>query len=236
MTAGRKGVQRARMWKYFLDAATQTIEEEGIDQVTIRKIAARAGFTSSTAYNYFKDLSHLKFFAAMRFTKDYTDELPSYMEKGTNTIEKWLYSWECFCKHSFKEPRIYSVIFMDDLGYSPEDLLDDYYKIYESELIGLPLEIKSIIMKHNFSKRSALFIQQAVEEGYLNQEDVDLISDLTLMVWKGMMNTYLNNRSNSSKEEAAKQTIYFLSKNIMRFVTPEYKEKINYVIPDDFSS
>ncbi|WP_221569125.1 TetR/AcrR family transcriptional regulator [Alkalihalobacillus sp. TS-13] len=236
MTGGRKGVQRARMWKYFLDAATQTIEEEGIDHVTIRKIAARAGFTSSTAYNYFKDLSHLKFFAAMRFTKDYIDELPSYMEKGTNTIEKWLYSWECFCKHSFKEPRIYSVIFMDDLGYSPEDLLGDYYKIYESELIGLPQEIKSIIMKHNFSKRSALFIQLAVEEEYLKQEDVELISDLTLMVWKGMMNTYLNNRSNFTKEEAAKQTIYFLSENIMRFVTPEYKDKINYVIPDEFSS
>lgn len=220
MAGGRKGVQRARMWKYFLDAATATIEEEGIDHVTIRKISDRAGFTSSTAYNYFKDLSHLKFFAAMRFTKEYTDELPVYMEKGSNTIEKWLYSWECFCKHSFKEPRIYSVIFKDDLGSSAEDLLDDYYKVYESELINLPEEIRSIIMNNNFSQRSALFIQQAVEEGYMEQADVKLISDLTLMVWKGMIDTYLNNRSNFTREEAVQQTVYIITENILRFVKP----------------
>ena len=35
----RKKVQMNRMWKYFVDATAQIIEEEGVENVTIRKIA-----------------------------------------------------------------------------------------------------------------------------------------------------------------------------------------------------
>src|SRR5699024_12204096 len=96
MNKRRKEVKTVRMWRYLLDAASDLIEEKGLDHITIREIADRAGYTSSTVYNYFRDLSHLKFFAVMRYTNSYFKELPTYMEKGHNTIEKWLYAWECF--------------------------------------------------------------------------------------------------------------------------------------------
>ncbi|MFC4557874.1 hypothetical protein ACFO3D_06575 [Virgibacillus kekensis] len=35
MKLSRKEIQRTRMWGYFLDAATEVIEKEGIDHVTI---------------------------------------------------------------------------------------------------------------------------------------------------------------------------------------------------------
>ncbi|MYL40439.1 TetR/AcrR family transcriptional regulator [Virgibacillus salexigens] len=224
----KKKIQRARMWRYFLDAAAEIIEEEGIDNITIRKIADRAGYTSSTAYNYFKDLSHLVFFAAMRFTTTYIEELPAYMEKGNNTVEKWLYSWECFCKHSFEQPEIYAILFMDNLGAIPEDLLEDYYSIYEDDLIGLPEQIKSIIMEQNFSKRSALYIENAVEEEFIDREDIDYIADVTLMVWKGMMSTFMNHRRNYSKEQAVERTICYVYESVMRTVKPDKRVKINY--------
>ncbi|MDT8862912.1 TetR/AcrR family transcriptional regulator [Alkalihalobacillus sp. MEB130] len=228
MSAGRKDIQRARMWRYFLDAATEVIEEEGTKNVTIRKIAERAGFTSSTAYNYFKDLSHLKFFAAMRFTTDYLNELPSFMDKGTNQIEKWLYSWECFCKHSFEQPEIYSLIFMDNLGTQPQTLLDDYYKIFKEELIGLPEQIKPIIMEHSFAKRSALYIQSAVSEGFIKEENIDLIAEMTLMIWKGMMNTFMNQRREYTKEEAIRRTLYFIEECVMNVIEQDKRGEITF--------
>lgn len=226
----RKGIQRARMWRYFLNAAIEVIEDEGIKHVTIRKIAARAGYTSSTVYNYFKDLSHLKFFAAMRFTSEYLEQLPSYLEKGDNTVDKWLYSWQCFCEHSFAQPTIYSMIFMDNLGSIPEELLDHYYQIYEEDLIGLPEQIQSIITEHSFARRSALYIEQAVEEGFLRKEDVGLISDITLMIWKGMMNTFLNHRRSYTQEEAVAHTLHYVKESVMRFVIPEKRKDINFTL------
>ncbi len=61
MANERKKIQTARMWRYFLDAASELMEEKGLNNIKIREIADRAGYTSSTAYNYFRDLSHLKF-------------------------------------------------------------------------------------------------------------------------------------------------------------------------------
>lgn len=227
MNVNRKEIQRARMWHYFLDAATDVIIEDGIDHVTIRKIADKAGYTSSTAYNYFKDLSHLKFFAAMRFTTDYVNELPQYLEKGNNTVEKWLYSWECFCKHSFEHPKIYSVIFMDNLGSVPEDLFEHYYQIYKNDLLGLPDEIKGIIMEHSFAKRSALYIQSAVDEGFIQEQDVDLIADITLMIWKGMISTVMNKRRNYTKKEAIEKTLYYVYTSVLSVIVPEKRKDIH---------
>ena len=228
MSKERKEIQRARMWKYFLDAATEVIEEEGIEKVTICKIADRAGYTASTAYNYFKDLTHLKFFAAMRFTTEYITELPDYLALGDNTIEKWLYSWECFCKHSFRQPEIYSVIFMEDLGILPQELVREYYEVYQTDIMGLPEEIQSIVMEQDFSKRSALYIQSAVDEGFLNEEDVDFIADLTLMIWKGMMSTYMNRRRSYTEEDVVKRTVQLVKESVMNIVMDRRKDEINY--------
>ncbi|WP_404332275.1 TetR/AcrR family transcriptional regulator [Mesobacillus maritimus] len=228
MSKERKELQRARMFRYFLDAAAEVIEEDGIEHMTIRKIADRAGFTASTAYNYFKDLSHLKFFTAMRFTSAYLKELPSYMELGNNIVEKWLYSWECFCKHSFEQPEIYSVIFMDNLGSSPQKLFDDYYALHTQDLTGVPEELHSILMEYDFSKRSALYIQDAVTEGFIKEENVPLIADITLMVWKGMMNTYMNNRRGYSKDEAISRTLQLVTECVLNVVEPERRKDITF--------
>ncbi|WP_226528784.1 TetR/AcrR family transcriptional regulator [Metabacillus niabensis] len=228
MSKERKELQRTRMWKYFLDAAAEVIEEEGIEHMTIRKIADRAGYTASTAYNYFKDLSHLKFFAAMRFTSDYVKELPHYMDQGENTVEKWLYSWECFCKHSFEQPEIYSVIFMDNLGSSLQSMFDDYYAIHQHELTGLPEDLQSILMEYDFSKRSVLYIQGAVEEGFLKEENVQMIADITLMVWKGMMNTYMNKRRGYTKDEAVKRTLRLVTECVLNVVESDRRAEIMF--------
>ncbi|SFB29176.1 transcriptional regulator, TetR family [Lentibacillus halodurans] len=227
MSTSRKDIQRARMWRYFLDAAVDVIEKEGIRNVTIRKIAGQAGFTSSTAYNYFRDLSHLKFFAAMRFTTDYIEDLPVYMSKGSNTIEKWLYAWKCFCIYSFEQPEIYSVIFMEDLGSTPEDFLDEYYRIYKEDLIGLPEVIKNLVMEHSFAKRSATYIQSAVDEEMLEQKDVDFIADITLMIWKGMINTMMNKRREFTKEEAIEKTLLYVYESVMHVIPLEKQFEIN---------
>ncbi|PKR78156.1 TetR family transcriptional regulator [Halalkalibacillus sediminis] len=226
MSSRRKDIQRERMWRYFIDATVKVIEEEGINNVTIRKVADHAGYTSSTVYNYFKELSHLVFFAAMRFTKDYTDELPQYMEKGNNTVEKWLYSWECFCRETFLKPEIYSAIFVNNLGVIPEDLLDHYYKTYKQDLVDLPRPIQSIVLQHQLAKRSSLYLQSAVDEGLLDQEDIEFLTDTTLLVWKGMLVTYLNQRQNYSVEEVTQKSLEYIHDIVMKSVKAEKREKI----------
>ena len=61
-------------------------------------------------------------------------------------------------------------------------------------------------------KRSALFIQGAVDEGYIKEQDVDYIGQtLPLLIWKGMMNTVINKRRNyTRKKRLRKHFIMFI--------------------------
>lgn len=228
MTKTRKEIQQERMFKYFIDATVKHIEEKGLQNITVREIADKAGYTSSTVYNYFDDLSHLKFFAVMRYTRSYIQELPLYMERGENTIDKWLYAWECFCKHSFKIPEIYSLLFVENLGKVPYEIMDQYYRIFSSDLIDLSKDIRSIITQHSISKRSAMYIQEAIAEEFLAEEEIAYISDTTMLIWTGMLTDMLNLRRDITSEEATEKTMNYIYKTIMMTIEPSKRSEITY--------
>ncbi|WHY01783.1 TetR/AcrR family transcriptional regulator [Neobacillus sp. DY30] len=207
----KKEIQMSRMWTYFVDATAEIIEEEGIDKITIRKVAERAGYNSATIYNYFSELSHLVFFASMKFLKTYTEEVAIYMEKGNTPIEKYLLAWQCFCKHSFKAPQIFHAIFIMDLGEHPEDLLEEYYKLYPNDLINIPEELKPILFERNMDKRGLGLLQAAASEGQIKVENIDGINELTNLIWQGMLSNILNNRTHYNLEEAEKITMNYIN-------------------------
>ncbi|MDN4605866.1 TetR/AcrR family transcriptional regulator [Sporosarcina sp. F6_3S_P_2] len=207
---GNKKIQMSRMWKYFTEATVEIIEEEGIDQVTIRKVADRAGYNSATIYNYFKEVSHLIFFASMKLLKEYTEEVSVYMNKGQTPLEKYILSWECFCKHSFKQPAIFHAIFIMDLGDHPETLIERYYEMYPSDLINIPDELKPILFERNVTKRGKSLLQQAAKEGQINEQLVDSLNEMTILLWQGMLTNILNNRMDYTLEEAEQKTMKYI--------------------------
>ncbi|WP_423799886.1 TetR/AcrR family transcriptional regulator [Neobacillus sp. SAB-20_R2A] len=207
----KKKIQMSRMWQYFVEATAEIIEEEGINKITIRKVADKAGYNSATIYNYFSEISHLTFFAAMKFLKPYTDEVATYMDKGNNPIEKYLLAWECFCKHSFQNPQIFHAVFIMDLGEQPENLLERYYQIYPEELITIPEELKPILFERNMSKRGRSYLELALKEGYIKVENIDAINEITILIWQGMFTNILNNRRQYTPEEAMQMTMNYIT-------------------------
>ncbi|MFT8318139.1 MAG: TetR/AcrR family transcriptional regulator [Sporolactobacillus sp.] len=205
-----KQLKATRMWHYFVDATVAIIEEEGMEAVTIRKVADRAGYTSATIYNYFDELSHLIFFASMRFLKDYTKELSYYMDHGKNSLEKYLKTWECFCKHSFHKPQIYKALFISDLGSHPEELLKTYYNMNNNDWVNLSKEVKTLCMEYNIGKRNRIILEMAAKEGLVNADHLDDINDMAILIWKGMMTTVLSNREGYTADQAAELTCKYI--------------------------
>lgn len=82
---------------YFINAALEIIEEEGIDSLSIRKTAEKAGYNSATLYHYFSDFEELRIFSAMKYLDQYAKDLPAYLEPVTRPLERYLKIWECFC-------------------------------------------------------------------------------------------------------------------------------------------
>lgn len=214
-----KEIQMQRMWQYFVDATVEIIEQKGIENVTIREIATKAGYNSATIYNYFQEVSHLIFFAALKYLNKFIEDLPKHMEKGENSLEKYLLSWEIFCKHSFKEPEIYYAIFLADLGEKPEEFLKHYYSVYQSDLFGEVTEdVRTLITEYNLSRRSRDALNQSVQEGILSKEESVAINERTLLIWQGMLITVLNNRRHLTAEEATKKTMEHIEEIVNNYI------------------
>ncbi|WP_445489166.1 TetR/AcrR family transcriptional regulator [Niallia sp. 03133] len=206
-----KEIKKSRMWKYFVEATAEIIQEEGIEKVTIRKVANKVGYNSATIYNYFSEVSHLIFFASMTLLKDYTEEVAVYMQKSEKPLEKYLLAWECFCRHSFSQPKVFYAIFINDLGDYPENMLESYYKKYPRDLINIPEELIPTLFERNMSKRGRSVLELALQEGEIEEEKVDAINELTILVWQGMFSNILNHRKSYDSEKAVQITMKYIS-------------------------
>ncbi|WP_261384235.1 TetR/AcrR family transcriptional regulator [Planococcus sp. CPCC 101016] len=212
-------LKKRRMWTYFIDATEELIQTEGFRYVTIRKVAEKAGYNSATIYNYFDELSHLLFFASLKFLRPYIQTVTDEMDKTENPVEKYLIAWKCFSEYSFKIPEIFNAVFLMDLGDHPENMLKRYYELYPSDLVEVPEELLPGLLERSLTERGRFAINFIVQEGLLDEDAAEELNELTNLVWQGMFSNFLNKRNHYTAEKAQQQT--------MKYIQEIVEQKIN---------
>lgn len=208
----KKEIQRRRKMIYFIEAAAQIIEEEGLEAVTIRKVADLAGYNSATLYNYFENLDHLKLYAALRFLKPYVEDLPHCLAGACDALDRYLRIWRCFCRHSFEQPHIYNAIFFANTRASVGKLLEEYFSLYPQELEEQPPEVLPMLLERNICARGKASMRAVVEEGFIAPEDVEDVNEMTMLIYQAMLSRVLNRDIDYSIEEAVERTLRYITK------------------------
>lgn len=141
--------KRKDMLLMFIETTRDIIDSDGIDNVTIRKIARASCYNSATIYLYFRDLDELICLASMGYVEDFIRAWADGMKKPMGTLETYRFSWEMFATYAFKYPEIYNHLFFyhhsrpfaDTVRYYHElfpERLDDISDILEEFLTGSP--------------------------------------------------------------------------------------------------
>lgn len=87
-TEEKKEIQKNRMKKYFIESAKELIKEEGIENLTTKKIGDRAGYSYATIYNYFENFNELICICVEEFSEEMKDYLKEKSEVFPNDINK----------------------------------------------------------------------------------------------------------------------------------------------------
>ncbi|WP_026478275.1 TetR/AcrR family transcriptional regulator [Alkaliphilus transvaalensis] len=211
----KKELQKRRMMSYFIEATNKIIEEEGLEAVTVRKVADIAGYNSATLYNYFTDLEHLTFYASIKYLKDYVLDVPNFIKSAPSALEKYLGIWKCFCFHSFSNPRIYYTIFFNKHTESLSDALQEYYEIFPEELGDQTHDILPMFLKRNIYERNITALQSLVHEGILDKADLEEINEMTLLIYQGMFIRLFNLEIDYSTEVAMEKTLKYIKRTLM---------------------
>lgn len=194
--------------KYFIESAYQLIESEGLELLTIRKVSDLAGYNSATLYNYFENLDNLVAYASLKHLKAYSSDLPKYTNGAENSLERYFKIWECFCYHSFSNPRQYHKIFFEKFSHSFDESLKEYYSIFPKELTTKEKkELNPMLLKHNIHERNKITLLACVEDGFFRESDLFQISDISILLYQGMLDRIISQDYEKTLEESVSVTI-----------------------------
>lgn len=205
----------------FIKSAEELIDEVGIEKVTLRKIASRAGYNSATVYNYFENLDHLIFYAAMRHIKDYSLALGDYLKGTDNAMDIFLKVWECFCNFAYEKPEIYNAIFFPNLNNNLDYYMEEYYTFFPIDFKSLNINVSTMILRGDIKKRARSTIMGCVEEGYIAEEDAEKFNDMTLLIFEGFLKRIL--RHQITYDEARTLTMDYIKSITEGFLIKDYK-------------
>jgi len=86
-STGKHSVREGRIRTYFIDAAKQIILREGVEGVSVRKVADIAGYSYATIYNYFSDLNALLLETKRAMIQDIVGFMGGIPDEKVNGIE-----------------------------------------------------------------------------------------------------------------------------------------------------
>lgn len=221
-----KDLQKKRMITYFVEATCKIIDTEGIDAVTVRKVASLAGYNSATLYNYFDNLTHLIFFASLRHLKNYANDLPRYLKDLTDPLQIYLNVWRCFCTHSYRHPHFYQMIFFG--GFDSKmvnDSITTYYSIFTEEINNDVKEFIPMFVEENIHKRDYLALTQAAKENIISDQDIRSINEMNVLIYRGMLDKMLNNLDHTTVESAVATTLKYIKRTLTSYGIPEDRLK-----------
>ncbi len=195
-------IKKKRILNYFIQGARDIIEKEGIENVTIRNVAKKAGYNSATLYNYFNNLKQLVFFASLDFLSEYTQAMPDYISKAKDEVERFILMWECFCHYTFKNPKIYYAIFVEKVGEDPDILMKQYFEIFPEKLGSPPEEMVTMLLDPDLSRRASIASDPLIENNLITKEKAEEINNMITYIYYGMLTLMINERINYDKEVA----------------------------------
>lgn len=178
--------------RLFIDATMNIIQEEGLEEVSIRKVAKITGYNSATLYTYFKNLDHLILLASIKFLNEYITGLDDYTAEAQTPLEESILIWEYFCKCSFDRPKIYKSIFFSNLDFNRKDFenyyeIKEFYKIYPEEITASFAKFHRMILKLDIYERNKILLIKVAQKKLISPSNVTTINDMQVLVYKGLL-------------------------------------------------
>lgn len=223
----RAKIRQRRIMTYFIEAADKIIREEGVGAVTIRKAADLAGYTSATLYSYFDNLTHLVFLATMNHLEKYNAAIPRYLTGCKNSVDRYLAISECFTEYAFESPEIYELLFFTHRDEKLEEYTRQYYDLFPEKTVNNgPAPFFKIFNLNNISKRSAIMLDDCVNDGFITRENADDFNDVAIMVFKCMLQDV---RAGMDKHAGFAKTMKYYRQLMRSYMKPEWRG----LIPED---
>jgi AcrR family transcriptional regulator len=185
-------VKKIRTMKYFIDAAIEVVEDVGMENATIRKIAEKSGYNIATVYNYFEDFDHLIFYTKISYLENYTERLSKEIGENLLPLHEFLKIWEIFANEAFKNPKVFYDLFFSKYCKVLDDTLNTYYEIYPEKVKTSRERLVSMLNEPDIYMRNMTLINNCLENNCFSlNRNIGEINEIIVLTFRGFLDEYI---------------------------------------------
>jgi Icc-related predicted phosphoesterase len=125
--------------------------------------------------------------------------------------------WECFCKHSLSNPKIYYNIFFGKYSNSLNNDIKEYYSIFPEELGKQQEDTMVILLGQNMYEGNLDILKSCANEGFIKKENIVDINEMVVLIYQGMISRILNNGTDYDVEDLKDKIMKYIEQVIISF-------------------
>ena len=199
-------LKRKRIMIYFIEATEKLIRSDGVEGLSIRKIASEAGYNSATLYNYFEDLEHLVLFGSVCYLREYIVLLGKSLKQNMTSVDRYRTIYHCFNRVAFRYPEIFHNMSFGRYSNKLGTVVRVYYQeLFPSELEGLNDRMKKMLVEGSMRERDEITMESMVQEGFVLEEKADITLELIIALHQNFIyEAYLKGDSLNIEEHEEK--------------------------------
>lgn len=117
----KKVLKKQRIKTYFLEAAKEIIIKDGVENVSVRKVADIAGYSYATIYNYFTDLNELLWEVKKLMINDIFEALQKKYTGITKDIEGIKKGFRAYVEYFIENPNVFKFFYFRHITKPAEE-------------------------------------------------------------------------------------------------------------------
>ena len=118
----------------YIAKANEIIHREGIEAVTIRRIAKEMGCSTASLYRYFDSRDELLYYAELGEMNDYIRRLNAAEKHWRNVWDIYVGVWYCYSMEAFRKPEAYNLLFFANNNTKLRVSIREYYQMFPENL------------------------------------------------------------------------------------------------------
>ncbi|MDF2821115.1 MAG: uncharacterized protein K0R15_1556 [Clostridiales bacterium] len=177
----KQSIKRKRIKKYFLNAAKEIIITEGVENLSVRKIADIAGYSYTTIYNYYTDLNELLREVKVIMVNDLIEHIQKKMRRITYDLINLKILLNAYMSYYFENPNVFKFFYLHRMGKMDNNLEEgesrpNYKEIWKEAFSGFA---------HN---------------GIFMEKDTEVLAKIFIYSMHGMMTLSFSEKGNITQE------------------------------------
>lgn len=206
-----RSIKRQRVMRYFVDAAREIANTDGLEAINIRSVANRAGYNSASLYNYFENLDELIAFTCIDMMSDWLRSLAQISNKDGDALDQYILGWRSFCLHAFAEPTGYAYVYSTRGVGTVAEHFNAYAEAFPDTFEDIPELLMEMFQAKTVDDQEKIMICPCVQAGFFDHDTAQQIYQLAHILFSGLLRpTSASNHEKTPEELTGIFLMYFV--------------------------